>query len=160
MSKSSNDIERIEKLSQKLSHPLIDCRLRAAKNLLFKFENNIINRIIYGSLTCCKLLSQDINLALKVIVNETIQSMSILTHQDKEFLHCLFKIIRIVCDSITVTVELKSLDQLTALLDNLYKINSLEGVDSTTSQYLTEVCVVICLCILCIMYCLILSKGY
>jgi hypothetical protein len=150
-SKMDSEIERIEKLAKKLVHELSDCRLRAANNLLTKFQRNLVDVSLFSSnLSFGRNLLQRINDALCLIINDSVSAIDELPHDDIFCMNALLQLIVLIMNS-SKAVFIDDLankdsssspskrDPLPILLDNLYKINSMKAVPSTTKDYLKEV---------------------
>lgn len=64
-----SDMERIEKLSSNLTHPIVDVRLRAAQNLQFKLLSNVLGDGIYTSSSCMRTLADGMSGSLNQLIS-------------------------------------------------------------------------------------------
>lgn len=145
--KLDSEIDRIDKLAKKLVHELSDCRLRAANNLLTKFQRKLIDVSLFSSnLSFGRQLAQRINDALCLIINDAISTIEDLPDDDIACINSLLQLIALMMNSSREAVvawvndSAKKGDPLPILLENLYKIKNMKGISSTTRDYLSEVC--------------------
>jgi hypothetical protein len=86
------EFERIELLADKLGHPLLDIRYRAAQNLLSKVSNGIISHRVLGSVNCAEALANGISKCIGNICGDLdLQSED---QRVGETLKCLLKLIK------------------------------------------------------------------
>lgn len=123
--------QRIEQLAEKLSHSLIDIRLRSAQNLLSKIENGIIANRILSSKNCAESLVTGISRCFEKF------NLEFSTDLDKEFFITLLKIIKHICISNLCTSPL-IIQEYSYLLDCLYKLSSVAVLGDVIIQRVEE----------------------
>jgi hypothetical protein len=122
--------QRIEQLSEKLSHPLIDIRHRAAQNLLSKIQNKSIAGRILNSLNCAESIAigvlKCLDMVLKELQNETAREILML-------LLNLIKHIAMSTGSAMLAVEIYS-----KVIDQLFKFTTSDQIDEMVRQKVEE----------------------
>jgi hypothetical protein len=122
--------QRIEQLAEKLSHPLIDIRHRAAQNLLSKIQNKSIASRILNSLNCAESLATGVlkclEMILKELQNETAREILVMVLN-------LIKHIAISTGSAMLAVEVYS-----NVIDFLFKFTTSDQIDETVRQKVEE----------------------
>jgi len=132
------DYDRVEILAKKLRHPRIEIRLRSASSILFKLESGIFDRrdVAQASVRCTLLDGVKESISI-VLLNSTIDHIADATSETYQLVILLLTILRLTHLS---TPESRSYtDTSTMILDQLYSMKAVNGIDNKLKKMLDEV---------------------
>ena len=139
------DYDRVEILVKKLLHPRMEIRLRSASSILFKLESGIFDRrdIAQASFRCTLL--DGVNKSISIIISQpTIDHIADATSETYQLVLLLLSILKLATyqRQLSIPERRSSTDDNTSctmILDQLYSMKAVSGIDNKLNKMLDEV---------------------
>ena len=130
----SSEYERIEQLSDKLGHSIVDIRRRAAQNLLSKVQNGIIPVKLLSATHCVDVLATGISACIDLSCNEIR-----INHNDESYQELLLNVLKLICHigNSDASSTLAS-EKYAMVLDGLYRLADIKTDEITDMKATIE----------------------
>ena len=130
----SSEYERIEQLSEKLGHSIVDIRRRAAQNLLSKVQNGIIPLKVLSAAHCVDVLATGMSACIDLLCDEMSTN-----HQDESYKEVLLSVLKLInhIGNSEASSSLAS-EKYTMVLDGLYRLADMKTDEITDLKAMIE----------------------
>jgi hypothetical protein len=131
MAASTSELERISVLVSKLTHEIIEIRLRAIANLSSKFKSPTAHSLILTGTSVSSISDGILKSFLLVRASTNGWSVDALEGSLANFqvLDALLQLTALVSDKIPADVAMLTTDTFTRILDELYTLKTIEQLD-------------------------------